>query len=178
MAHDDELIRWWGLKRVSEATQCTTIADLVQSVERPVLRLDDEKISTIAARALAAFGYSALDVYLNAESERSSDRALACLADALGLLADTRALPWLERLMAKDSPRVWSWASLGLARLGERAIPSVVDLLHHADSMRKAAFLMDALTKIGTPDALGANQDYLHNCPFPEIRAHYHAQEE
>lgn len=94
----------------------------------------------------------------------------AKVIDALGALADTRALTSLIAVLKDSNPLLRAGAAKALGRIGEdAALPALLPLLYDPDPFVRET-TVEALGEIGQPDALPALRKAFQSEPQEHIR--------
>lgn len=75
-------------------------------------------------------------------------------ANALGVIGDDLAVPYLRPLLKHDNPQLVTWAAFALTRLGQDHFDHIVTALNHPQvEVRRSAVL--ALQQLGDQRAIG-----------------------
>jgi HEAT repeat protein len=165
-------IVWHGIKGCGLKMLRAAVPQIVEILGKPCEPLGhsgNSDLRKIAAWSLGKMGYDSFAEYLTDIEHNPNVLLREGLADALGMTSDPRAIPVLDRLMADEDRNVVLWGALALAKLGEASIPIIDRHLRAAKDLARAAYLSDALKKIGTAQASGILKTYLHETPFREL---------
>ena len=158
---DEETLRWYGAKGVGLKRLQRAAPRLVELLEEPAKNLGKSDVRRISAWALGMLGFETMKPFLEQVTESDNELLREGIADSLGFTEDLKALPYLVQLFDSNSDQTASWAALSLSKLGPQAVDTIGDLLSHQDLLCRCGYLLDALKKIGTVQALDEIESFL-----------------
>jgi HEAT repeat protein len=168
----DPYVVWHGIKGCGMRNIRGAVPKIIEILGTPCAPLghaENTDLRRIAAWALGKMGYDSFSQYLEEIEHNPNALFREGVADALGNACDPRAAPILDILLADEDRNVVLWSALALAKLGEVSIPVIERHLLLVKEIRRAAYLCDALKKIGTARALAILGGYLKQTPFKEL---------
>ena len=148
LGSSDELVQWHGARAAGNGKVTEAIPSLMDLLEHSAEDLGDTNVRVIAAWALAQFGDDITPKVLEMTMSRNP-LARAGAVDVLGLLARREFVPVLREMLKDSSLEVRLWASLGLAKIGQPAVPVLEEALKTADK-EDQVLIGDALAKIAS----------------------------
>ncbi len=167
----DPYVRWAGIKGCGEARDEQSIRSLIDFLGRDAPDLGDTDQRRIAVWALAKFGFERVVPLIKSDSRLVETLFAEDIADLLGELGDSRGLGLLTQLLARNERTVTLWASLSAAKIGGSSLPVIEECLAGNPSIEATFYLLDALSKIGTPSARALRQRFILGSQYGEIRA-------
>ena len=156
----NDFARWHVARMAGEWGIAELASDLVDLLGRPAVDLGDTDVRRISARALGELGFDTLQPYVTGSADSDNTLLREGIADALGETRDPRALSALLRLIVDPDDSVSMWACLSASKLGETAAPPLAEMLSGDLTLQRKMYLLDALLKIGTDDAVDAVRSF------------------
>ena len=171
LSSSDPYIRWAGAKGCGEVRDEASIGPLIDllGTESPDLGGTDER--RIAVWSLAKFGYEKVIPHVESDPRLADPKFAEGVADLIGEVGDPRCLDLLAQLLARSERSVLLWASLSAAKIGEPSIGTIRNQLSPEPELEKVFYLLDALSKIGTPAAIASRQQAISKSKHADIRS-------
>lgn len=171
LSSPDPYVRWAGIKGCGVALDTQSIEDLVSFLGSDAPDLGDTDQRRVAVWSLAKFGFDTIFPLIERDSRLVQSAFAEDVADLIGELHDSRGLELLSQLIARNERNVTLWASLSAAKIGESSLPVIERNLSGNPSLETTFYLLDALSKIGTPAALALRKNSIQESKHHEVRA-------
>ena len=180
---DDPVCKWHAMQALGQLKAREAMTVLLNIFQEPDTEFDESSLHRICAWSLGQIGEPATMGVLEL-LEGSHSMATICGAiDALGEIADARAVPTLARYLVSGDHQQSVWSGLALGKIGQSSLPVLLESLNGAD--KELVFIVvDSLAIIGTEETvpvlskaidanLEATKEYFKT--GPQDRAHRYA---
>ena len=167
LKNNDEFVIWssikgCGLKKLKDSTHT-----LINFLKVPAYDFGDTDNRLISAWSLGQFGFDNLTNHINLNKIPFDNILLnQGIADTLGMTSDKRALPYLDKLLQSDDFDTLLWASLSVSKIGTDGIGLLEMHLNKSKSLNKITFIVDALIKIKSSEAINVVKSYLSSSKY------------
>ena len=166
----DDHTLWHAARFVGEWHLVELVPQLADLLARDAVDLGSTDARRIAARSLGQLGLDAFEDRIREMVRSENPLSREGIADALGEARDKRAVPYLRDLVLDSDLDVSMWAALGFAKIGAASVPVLEELLSGHPEVWRAVYLLDALKKVGTSEAVATIEDYLKSTEHAELR--------
>lgn len=152
-------------KRASNSLDLGEVPFLVNCLSEEGRDVGPE-LRLVASAALAEYGYDVVEKAVSPVLISGSPSARAAAVRTIGETSDVRGLERVADLLEDPSDEVLLWSTLAMSKFGDLSTPHLVSALERTSGeLPKAAFLADALLKVGTSNALSSLEETLKSLP-------------
>jgi len=152
-AEDDPVCKWYAVRALGQLKAREAMTVLLNILQEPDTEFDESSLHRICAWSLGQIGTPATMGVLELLEGSHSTATICGAVDALGEIADARAVPTLGRYLVSGDRQQSLWSGLALGKIGQSSLPVLLESLNGAD--KELVFIVvDTLAIIGTEETI------------------------
>jgi len=150
---DDPVCKWHAVRALGQLQAREAMTALLNVLREPDTEFDESSLHRICAWSLGQIGPAATTGVLTLLDNSHSTATTCGAIDALGEIADAKAVPALASYLGCADRQVSLWSGLALGKIGQSSLPVLSDSLKGAD--KELVFIVvDILAIIGTKETV------------------------